>query len=197
MVAAGAAFQFQLHLFLAGEAALEAIEGAFREAARCGIGPGRGRAEMGAPTAEPVVVDLAPRADAPAAVRVEFLSPTELKHEGQVAARPHFEILFARIRDRVSALRELYGPGPLAIDFRAMGERAEAVRMTGCGLEHVDLERRSSRTGQTHPLGGFTGWADYEGPLAEFLPYLEAAAWTGVGRQAVWGKGEIGLGRAG
>jgi hypothetical protein len=27
--------------------------------------------------------------------------------------------------------------------------------------------------------------------MAEFLPYLEAARWTGVGRQTVWGKGEI------
>jgi hypothetical protein len=122
---------------------------------------------------------------------VEFLSPTELKHEGQVAARPRFDILFARIRDRVSALRELYGAGPLEIDFAGMGARAAEVRMAACGLERVDIERRSSRTGQSHPLGGFTGWADYEGALGEFLPYLEAARWTGVGRHAVWGKGEI------
>jgi len=37
------------------------------------------------------------------------------------------------------------------------------------------------------------GIAEYEGDLAEFLPYLEAARWTGVGRQSVWGKGEISL----
>ena len=24
--------------------------------------------------------------------------------------------------------------------------------------------------------------------MAEFLPYLEAGRWVGVGRQAVWGK---------
>jgi hypothetical protein len=35
------------------------------------------------------------------------------------------------------------------------------------------------------------GSADYEGDLAEFLPFLEAARWTGVGRQTVWGNGEI------
>jgi hypothetical protein len=55
----------------------------------------------------------------------------------------------------------------------------------------VSIERRSSRTGQTHPIGGFQGTVEYTGPLDEFLPYLEAARWTGVGRQAVWGKGEI------
>jgi CRISPR/Cas system endoribonuclease Cas6 (RAMP superfamily) len=53
------------------------------------------------------------------------------------------------------------------------------------------VERRSSRTGQTHSIGGFVGEAEYEGDLAEFVPYLKAAKWVGVGRQTVWGKGEI------
>jgi len=55
----------------------------------------------------------------------------------------------------------------------------------------VDAERRSSRTGQVHGIGGFVGVAEYEGELGEFVPYLEAARWTGVGRQCVWGKGEL------
>jgi hypothetical protein len=58
-------------------------------------------------------------------------------------------------------------------------------------MRHEEVERRSSRTGRTHSIGGFVGSAEYEGDFAEFLPYLEAAQWTGVGRQAVWGKGEI------
>jgi hypothetical protein len=190
-VAQGETFHFDFHLFAADPAARNAIEHAIAEAARAGIGPGRGRAEMQSAEAEPIAIDLTPFRTAPPRVRVDFLSPTELKHEGEILARPPFDVLFARIRDRVSTLRELYGPGPLEIDFAAMGARAAAVRMTACGLRHVEVERHSSRTGQTHPIGGFTGWADYEGPLAEFLPFLEAARWTGVGRQAVWGKGEI------
>ena len=120
-------------------------------------------------------------------VRVHFLTPTELKG----AEQPEFGILLARIRDRVSTLRELYGDGPLAIDFKAFGERASRVPMTRCELVPVTAERTSRATGQSHSLGGFTGVAEYEGDLAEFLPYLEIARWTGVGRQTVWGKGEI------
>jgi hypothetical protein len=187
----GETFHFDFHLFTADPAAQAAIRQAFAEAAREGIGPGRGRAEMRSAEGQPVSINLSPLAAAPPRVRVEFLSPTELKHEGEIARRPRFDILFARIRDRVSTLRELYGPGPLDVDFAAMGARAAAIEMTACGLRHVGVERRSSRTGQAHPIGGFTGWADYEGPLAEFLPFLEAARWTGVGRQAVWGTGEI------
>jgi CRISPR/Cas system endoribonuclease Cas6 (RAMP superfamily) len=53
------------------------------------------------------------------------------------------------------------------------------------------VERKSGRTGQVHSLGGFTGEAEYEGALAEFVPWLRAARWVGVGRQTVWGKGEM------
>ena len=81
--------------------------------------------------------------------------------------------------------------GALTIDFRAFGERAALVRMTRCEIEQVEVVRRSSRTGQVHPIGGFIGEAEYEGDLTEFVPFLRAAKWTGVGRQTVWGKGEI------
>ena len=83
------------------------------------------------------------------------------------------------------------GGGPLEMDFRGFGERAAGVRMVECEVRSVAVERRSTRTGQRHPLGGFTGYARYEGDLAEFLPFLRAAEVTGVGRQTVWGNGEI------
>ena len=63
--------------------------------------------------------------------------------------------------------------------------------MTRCNIQHVETSRRSSRTGQIHSLGGFVGEAEYEGDLTEFVPYLRAAQWTGVGRQTAWGKGAL------
>jgi len=125
-------------------------------------------------------------------IRVRFMSPTELKG----GERPEFGVLMARIRDRISTLRSLYGAGPLEIDFQAFGERASRVTMSRCEVVQVAAERVSRRTGQRHSIGGFTGVVEYEkagydGDLAEFLPYLEIARWTGVGRQTVWGKGEI------
>jgi hypothetical protein len=67
--------------------------------------------------------------------------------------------------------------------------------MTNCRLGRQESERRSTKTGQGHSIGGFVGHAEYEGDLAEFLPYLEAGRWVGVGRQSVWGKGEICIAR--
>ena len=115
---------------------------------------------------------------------VRFLTPTELKDSRHFAERPEFDILIARIRDH-------YGDGPLPVGFAALRARVAAVRHAESWIQRLALTRRSTRTGQSHPLGGFTDEAVYEGPLAQFLPYLEAARFAGVVRQTVWGKGEI------
>lgn len=210
----GENFHFDVHIFDVHDPSLRYFVLAFAQLARGGLGPGRGLAELAAvdqlnsgggtvdrvfegerfhlgELAAPICVDLS---EAPKRVhhaRVRFVTPTELKSEHQVANRPEFGILFGRLRDRISTLRTLYGPGPLDIDFRAMGERAAAVRMTQCALKRTDADRLSSRSGQRHPLGGFVGEVEYQGELSEFVAYLQLGKWVGVGRQTVWGKGEM------
>lgn len=136
---------------------------------------------------EQLCLPLAPGAAA-SNIRVSFVTATELKG----ADEPQFGVLFARMRDRISTLRALWGEGPLEIDFRELGQRAEAIQMSRCELRRHEDRRTSKNTGQRHPLSGFMGTAEYHGNLGEFLPYLEIARYTGVGRQTVWGKGEIG-----
>jgi hypothetical protein len=174
----------------------------FESAAVCTIAAGSAHAELGAQIFDgqtladpvPLVLSLAPDPAPVSRVRVRFLTPTELKAEGKVVREPEFGVLFARIRDRLHTLRSLYGAGPLPLDFSALGERARRVRRTSSDLRWEMAERRSGKTGQTHPLGGFMGWVEYEGELSEFLPYLRAASWTGVGRQTTWGKGHVQIG---
>lgn len=207
-LAAGDRFHFDLHLFYPREPELAYFVLAFAQVAREGLGPRRGRADLIAvdqiggacvfqdgtlkAPGPPMALPLSPDGEA-ARLLVRFVTPTELKSGQQLAKRPEFAVLFGRIRDRLSTLRALYGPGPLAIDFKAMGERAGRVTMTRCDIRSQELERRSTKTGQRHPLGGFVGKAEYEGELGEFLPYLRAAQWVGVGRQTVWGKGVVEL----
>jgi CRISPR-associated endoribonuclease Cas6 len=185
---------------------------AFGQLAREGLGPNRGRVELSGveqldehrcpiahiyngtallPCAAPFAIDLGRQAEAVGRLRIRFVTPMELKTAQQLAGRPEFGIVMARLRDRIGTLRELYGAGPLELDFREFGRRAAAIRLTRCDIRHIEAERRSSRTGQTHSIGGFLGEAEYEGDLTEFVPYLKAGQWTGVGRQTVWGKGEI------
>ena len=197
IVEAGQAFHLDLHLFETRAVAGQLIDGlknAFEELASNGIGVERAKLTISrfvVPDA-PLQLALDPAAVACSSLRVEFRTPTELKTDGVIAVRPDFSALFNRARDRISTLRALYGEGPLDIDFAGMAQRAAAlVQLTNCAVRDVRAKRRSSRTGQTHPLGGFVGEAEYAGELSEFAPWLEAAQWTGVGRQAVWGKGEI------
>ncbi len=215
-IQSGETFFFDLNLFDMRSHAIAYLVLAFAQLSREGLGPGRGRADLveifqrgesGDPgtaiydgksllpqhSPEPLELSLQPGKERIERVRVRFVTPTELKAGQGLAERPEFGILAARIRDRLSTLRELYDHGPLEMDFRAFGERATRVRIVRCEIEQVDARRRSSRTGQVHSIGGFIGEADYEGELTEFVPYLRAAQWTGVGRQTVWGKGEISI----
>jgi hypothetical protein len=184
VVQPGERFCFGLHLFDARVAALDLYIRAFGQ-----------WAEVASVEWSEVAVDLRRRPGLVSAIRVGFETPTDLKEAGRgVAGRvgaADFSVLLARARDRVSTLRSLYGPGPLEIDFRGLAERARSVTTLRSELHSVAVERRSRRTGQRHGIGGLAGFAEYAGDLAEFLPYLEAAAWTGVGRHCTWGNGQI------
>ena len=187
----GEVFSFDLHLFGCPGPLEQRFEHAVAHLAETGLGPRRGRVEFLRPAScTPVMLELSPDAGAPKRVAIRFCTPTELKGGPSRDGAP-FGVLFRRIRDRVSTLRSLYGEGPLPIDFKALSQRADLIRTVKCDLQYRGIERRSSRTGAVHGIGGFTGTAEYEGDLAEFLPYLRAAWWTGVGRYTVWGNGVI------
>jgi len=156
-----------------------------------GVGWERGRATLNNVDESASAVDLSPEKERIGRVSVRFVTPMELKSGQRIADRPEFGILMARIRDRVSTLRALYGAGPLDLDYAEFGHRAAAVRMTFCDVAQVHARRVSARTGQQHALDGFVGMAEYEGELGEFVPFLRAARISGVGRQTTWGKGEL------
>ena len=212
---AGETFAIDVHLFDVRTPALEHFVHAFQELAREGIGAGRGRILLAQvrtldagrspcaviyedrqpllqPSGDPLSVLLdGPQSTGPGFVTIRFTTPTELKGDGGILRDAPFAVVFARARDRIATLSALYGDGPLAIDFGGMGERAGRVETASANLRWESHSRKSARTGQVHPLGGFVGEVRYRGALAEFLPYLEAAYWTGVGRQTVWGKGAV------
>ena len=193
-IPAGELFCFDAHVFAIREEWIPQFRTAFQE-----LDLGRRRAALDCiqqldlddrPQSGPCTIDLGGREDRER-VLLHFVTPTELKSGGELVRDPGFGTLFKRLRDRISALRALYCDGPLDIDFRALGDRADRVRLVRSQLEWQSARRRSTRTGQVHPIGGFTGEAEYEGDLGEFMPWLRAARWVGVGRQTVWGKGDL------
>lgn len=213
-ISPGENFSFDAHLFDTSPKTVLYFISAFRTLAESGIGPRRGSAELrsvtrlteqGVPgeivfsggtviasaSAEPIKLSLAPTGLPVSKVSIRFVSPTELSKHERLTSTPEFGFLFARLRDRISNLRAAYGGGSLEIDFREMGKRARKVQITRSSLKTATIERLSSKTSRRHSIGGFVGNADYCGELTEFIPYLKAGFWTGVGRHAVWGNGEI------
>ncbi len=197
-IPAGDTFEFDVHLFETGiraSSATTSFNAAFESIAREGIGPAGERARIesaGEIAPSEVRIDLQiAHLNPESRIRVEFLTPVELKSAGGLVERPDFHILFARARDRVATLRSLYGGGALDVDFVGLGAQAGKVTMESCEITQVPRMRRSSRTGQQHAIGGFVGHAVYSGHLAPFVRWLEAAEWTGVGRHTVWGKGQL------
>lgn len=144
---------------------------------------------LGAERFRPLRLDLGARFPEVEELEVRFLTPTEIRGV-QV---PDFRIFFARLRDRLSLLRTFYGAGPLEIDFRGLGERAGQIRLISANLQRAEGSRRSTSQQNRHPIGGFYGSARYSGALGEFLPFLWAGQYTGVGKYTVWGQGEISI----
>jgi hypothetical protein len=186
-------FALDVYLFDLREELPPLFSAVFNEWSKTGIGPGKVPIKLVA-VHSPDQLELEfGESNLPAIerLRLRFCTPTELKAGGEVAENPEFGVLFARIRDRVSALLHLYQGAELEVDPSAWGREAQSVKLMDSQLQHHAITRLSSRTGQRHSIGGFTGCADYAGNLGDFMPWLKIAYWTGVGRQTVWGKGEI------
>ncbi len=126
-------------------------------------------------------------------ITIRFRTPTNLRAHGEVVRCPEFHHIFKRLRDRINALRTFFGEGPLDLDFRALGERAEKVRTISTQIDWVERFRTSSKTRQRHQLSGFVGEATYEGELGEFLPWLALGELVHVGKHTAWGNGRIEL----
>lgn len=177
-VQAGESFHVDLHLFK------NALPDPFTQAMeRTRLG------RLRSVTSEQKVLSLDNALGSITGLSVRFVTPTELKTAGGLTQALHFPILFSRTRDRIRALCE----HELTLDFSGMAQRARSIVLASQCLTHQRVNRTSRKTGQTHPLGGFLGEAYYTGDLNEFAPLLEAARWTGIGRQTVWGKGTIEL----
>jgi hypothetical protein len=126
---------------------------------------------------------------------LNFLTPTTLKtgsdvgREGEIVRRPAFHHIVKRLRDRVNALSTFYGPGPLDLDFKAMGDAAEVIATVADRTEWVERSRVTRRDAHRHDLSGFVGSLTVCGDVAPFLPLLRVGEYVHVGKNAVFGNG--------
>ncbi|MBI5142689.1 MAG: CRISPR system precrRNA processing endoribonuclease RAMP protein Cas6 [Nitrospirae bacterium] len=189
---------------------------AFSELGEIGIGKKLGKFELRSVTsggimvydaetrqvrnAEPrkLTLDLAAAPEivsAPMHLSVDFLTPTRIFYNKQLAATPEFHVLIRAILRRMSLLHYFHcGGDPSGWDFRGIIERAGAVEMKRNGTKWHDWERYSSRQDTRMTLGGFMGDVEYEGDIAPFLPLIRAGEALHVGKGTGFGLGRFGVG---
>ena len=68
---------------------------------------------------------------------------------------------------------------------------AEQVTMASHRLRWEDWERYSTRQNTHMKLGGVVGPVRYHGPLGPFLPYLRLGEYIHVGKNTVFGLGQM------
>jgi CRISPR-associated endoribonuclease Cas6 len=125
-------------------------------------------------------------------LRLYFISPTRLKHQGQYVDTPEFHIVFrSAVRRITSLLYYHHGGQQLDIDFKELFQKAEGVKLVESDVTWYDWERYSNRQKERMKLGGIVGKATYEGDLEPFIPWLQLAEWTHIGKNTTFGLGKI------
>ncbi len=123
-------------------------------------------------------------------LRLRFLTPTRIRVEGDLQSGLTFGLLARNLLRRVSLLSAVHGRAPLALDFRALVERAEGVETRASTLRWQDWERYSNRQHTKMKLGGFVGEVEYDGEaIRDFLPLLAAGEILHVGAGTSFGLG--------
>lgn len=123
---------------------------------------------------------------------LRFSTPVDLRDRGSPVEIPEFGPLIRRLRDRASSLAVFFGDGPLELDFKGVSALADTVRLVENRMRVVTLNRRSSKTGQRHDVGGFVGEATYDGEaIGRLMPLVRVGEVMHVGKHAAFGNGRM------
>ena len=143
------------------------------------------------PTA-PVSLQLGEQPQQPVKeMRITLQTPLRLKQDNTLQRDLPFHVLIRAALRRISSLETAYGQGEPPLDYRGLAHRAEQVETTSSTIRWQELLRFSNRQQQKVSLGGLTGAAEYRGDLNEFMPLLEYASRVNLGKQTVFGLGQM------
>ncbi len=135
----------------------------------------------------------------PDALRLHFLTPTQITHDGgRLCPRPDFARLIARLLERCQALEQHYTdaptPQPVWRDrYLDLTARAAGVRRAEDETRWIEVHSGSRRSNDRTTIGGFVGEAVFAGDLAPFREWLLWGQSLHVGKNAAKGDGWYGL----
>lgn len=124
-------------------------------------------------------------------LRVSFVTPLRIKHLNTFARELPFHVLVRAMLRRISSMFAQYGDGEPKLDYPGLVQRAQDVSIHSEHLRWKDWTRYSARQQQAMQFGGLVGEIVYEGCLAEYLPLFELCTVLHVGKQSVFGLGQM------
>jgi len=142
---------------------------------------------------DPLRIDTAPPAKAPSpCLRLDFCTPLHLKDNSRHQPRFDPVTFTARLADRLDLLTALYEDDAPRLPFVALREAAAKVQVIKAHTAPVKFKRFSSRAGAV-PMAGISGAVDLAGVAPELFALWRCAAYIHVGKQAVFGFGQVRL----
>jgi len=145
---------------------------------------------LGALKKEAVCIDIAPINVSQ--LKVEFITPFRLRVGGREARRVTFcDLIRAAIR-RLSIMTHFYGsPLAEALDTSELLRGCDDVKAVADDTEWFEFGRYSGRQKRKVPMGGLIGNMSFGGNLSKYLPLLELAQVTNLGKATSFGFGRF------
>lgn len=122
---------------------------------------------------------------------IRFLTPTRLKHRGQLVETPEFHVLVRALLTRLGILIGAHGKELLKLKYREIVKLAESATHDAQNVRWLDWQRYSNRQKRKMKMGGFVGRVVYRGDIEPFAPLLAAGELLNVGKGTTFGLGSF------
>jgi hypothetical protein len=139
------------------------------------------------------VLQNQPYPELPAALTLEFLTPTRIKFASHLCDSPEFHVLYRSLSRRIGLLSHYHCGGEWKTSLREEIAKAEEIRLIKNRIEWVDWRRYSNRQESEMYLGGFIGQLGYRGNFEPFWPNLALGTHLHLGKGATFGLGKYAM----
>ncbi|MCM8771961.1 MAG: CRISPR system precrRNA processing endoribonuclease RAMP protein Cas6 [Candidatus Omnitrophica bacterium] len=123
-------------------------------------------------------------------IRIKFITPVKIKHEGKFIQIPEFPIFLKAILRRISQILYFWCDYKEKQDFSEILKEAEKIRIEECNLKWFDYKRYSTRQNREMKIGGIKGEIIYKGEIGKFYPLIKAGSYIHIGKNTSFGLGK-------
>ena len=122
---------------------------------------------------------------------LQLQTPLRLKFKNRLNADLPFHVLVRAMLRRISSLCTCYGNGEPDLDYPGLVKDAGSIKTKASDLQWCDWRRYSFRQESTMLMGGLVGSVTYKDVPGQYLPLIEFCEKVHLGKQTVFGLGQM------